>query len=112
MGRTKLRSGQLYGMSIGTKHPASTAWIQYNFDNSNERVTIQVYRYSWVVWEKTGSLSRFAKMREEAVEWCKTWKFMFVRERVLQTMSQRIHLKHQDGEFVDPKWARQKAKAV
>lgn len=94
------RAGQLHGMSIGTKRSAQTAWVQYAFDEKSDTITIQIYRYSWVVWEKNGPMSSFFQLRSQAVRWCKEWKFQFVRERVLQSMSDRYILKHQDGTAV------------
>lgn len=100
--KPKWKPGQLHGMNIGAKYQASTAWVQYDFNEKKNTVTIQIYRYSWVVWEKVAPLSKFFRLRAEAVDWCKTWKFLYVRERVTQTFSERIVLKHQDGTPVDP----------
>lgn len=98
---TKWREGDLRGMSIGSKYQASTAWVQYEFNEKQNSVNIQIYRYSWIVWERKAPLSKFFHLRAEAVEWCKTWKFQYVRERVLQTISERTVLKHQDGTPLD-----------
>lgn len=95
------RAGELKGLSIGTSRAASTAWIQYYFNDKTDTVTIQIYRFSWVVWEKTSPTNNFAKLRAQAVLWCKDWKFQYVRERVLAEMSERTILKHQDGSPVE-----------